>query len=283
MFYISDSYLDSLIEEDIHIADITTEALKIGDKRGTLECFPKADCVLSGVAETSRIFKRVGCECTVLASNGDRVKAESIFLRVRGTACALHSVYKLAQNIMEYSSGIATRCFALVTNARSVSPDIEVAVTRKHFPGTKRLSLKAAVDGGAMVHRMGLSDSILVFDQHREFTEGTEGFIKILPDITRRFPEKKIMTEANSPKDAVAFALAGAAVVQCERFSCEELAACVPLMRAANPNVIISAAGGINADNAAKYASCALDVLVTSWPYFGNPMDIKMRFHEETE
>ena len=45
----------------------------------------------------------------------------------------------------------------------------KVAVTRKHFPGTKTISLNAALLGGAIVHRAGLSESILVFDQHRVF------------------------------------------------------------------------------------------------------------------
>jgi molybdenum transport protein len=46
--------------------------------------------------------------------------------------------------------------------------------------------------------------------------------------------------------------------------------------------VKISAAGGIDADNAADYAATGVDVLVTSWVYFGKPEDIKMRFSTES-
>ena len=281
MFYISDSYLDSLIEEDLHIMDLTTEALGIEEKPGSIECFPKRDCVLAGAEEAARIFRRVGASCELIRKSGDRVCAGEVFLSVRASAGVLHAVYKLAQNIMEYSSGIATRCAALVGRARRVSPYIEVAVTRKHFPGAKLLSLKAAIAGGAMVHRMGLSDSILVFDQHREFTGGCEGFVGIAQDIVRSFPEKKLMAEANSLDEAIEFARAGVAVVQCERFAPEELAGCIPIMRGLNPDIKISAAGGINADNAAEYAATGVDILVTSWPYFGKPEDIKMKFRAE--
>ncbi len=281
MFFISDSYLDSLIEEDLHIMDLTTEALGIEDKPGSIECFPKRECVLAGVEEAARIFRHVGAECELSCKSGSRGRAGEVFLSVRASAGILHAVYKLAQNIMEYSSGIATRCAAVVECARRVSPYIEVAVTRKHFPGSKLLSLKAAVSGGAMVHRMGLSDSILVFDQHREFIGGCEGFAKMAEEIVHSFPEKKLMAEANSLDEAIDFARAGVAVVQCERFAPAELSGCIPIMRAANPDIKISAAGGINADNAADYAATGVDILVTSWPYFGKPEDIKMKFRAE--
>ena len=281
MFYISDSYIDSLIEEDLHIMDLTTAALGIEEKLGRIECSPKNECVLSGVEEAARIFSRVGAVCRLTGRSGDRISAGETFLTVSGAAGALHASYKAAQNVMEYSSGISTRCAAMVDNARSVSPYIEVAVTRKHFPGSKPLSLKAAVAGGAMIHRTGLSDSILVFDQHRVFMGGSEAFALTAQDIARRFPEKKLMAEANSVAEAVVFAKAGVAVVQCERFSPTELTECIPIMRAANPSVKISAAGGVNADNAALYAATGVDIIVTSWPYFGKPEDIKMRFYAE--
>ena len=49
---------------------------------------------------------------------------------------------------------------------------IGVATTRKHFPGTKAMSLKAVLAGGGSVHRLGLSDSILIFAEHRRFLAG---------------------------------------------------------------------------------------------------------------
>ena len=45
-----------------------------------------------------------------------------------------------------------------------------------------------------------------------------------------------------------------------------------------HPHVVVNAAGGINGDNVGDYADTRCDVLVTSWPYFGRPADIKMSF-----
>jgi molybdenum transport protein len=260
--------------------DVTTEALGIGSIEGTVECFPRRSCVAAGVEEAMRAFKIAGARTEIIHGSGSELEAGTVFLRAHGTADALHAVYKTAQNIMEYSSGIATRCAAMAKNARRASPRVEVSVTRKHFPGAKLLSLKAALAGGASIHRLGLSDSILVFDQHRVFTGGAKGFAAMVQNMSRRFPEKKIAAEAGSPEEAAMFAESGVDVVQCERFESRTLCELVPKLREINPNVKILAAGGVNADNAYEYAASGVDALVTSWPYFGKPEDIKMRFGE---
>jgi molybdenum transport protein len=278
MFFVPDSFIEALLSEDIPFMDVTTEALGIGGQSGAVECFPRRDCVVAGVEEAVRVFEMAGAQAEKFHASGSALASETVFLRARGTANSLHAAYKVAQNVMEYSSGIATRCAAMVRNARRASLDVEVSVTRKHFPGAKRLSLKAALAGGASIHRAGLSDSILVFDQHRIFTNGNEGFASLVEKISRRFPEKKIATEAGNEEEALLFVKAGVDVVQCERFDPAALRSLVPRLRAINPKIKILAAGGVNADNAFDYASAGVDVLVTSWVYFGKPEDIKMRF-----
>ena len=87
-----------------------------------------------------------------------------------------------------------------------------------------------------------------------------------------------IEAEAESPEEAMGYLRAGIDMVQCERFAPAELAAFVKEAKAEFPRAVIAAAGGINAANAAEYAATGVDVLVTSWVYFGKPEDIKMKF-----
>ena len=277
MFFIPDSFIERLLAEDLHIMDVTTEALGIGDAQGAVECFPKRRSFVAGIEEAARAFEISGARVEILHKSGEELDAGVVFLRAAGIAGSLHASYKVAQNIMEYSSGIAARCAAMVKNARRASPHVEVSVTRKHFPGTKYLSLKAALAGGASIHRLGLSDSILVFDQHRTFL-GSEEFVSKVREMSRRFPEKKIAAEAGDEEEAVLFTKSGADVVQCERFAPELLKRLVPKLKEINPGVKILAAGGVNAENAFDYAASGVDALVTSWVYFGKPEDIKMRF-----
>ena len=283
MIFIPESYIETLVEEDLGLLDLTTAAMGIGGKPGLVECYPKRACVVACVEEAARIFEKTGARAEVLRASGSDAGAGERCLVARGTAAQLHASYKVAQNVMEYASGIATRTAAVVRKARAVAPQIEVVVTRKHFPGTKRLSLRAAIAGGAQVHRLGLHDSILVFDQHRVFAGGTENFLPLVREMDSRCPEKKIAIEAATPEEAVAFARAGADVVQCERFELAALRETVEAVHAVDPRIKISAAGGVNADNAADYAATGVDILVTSWVYFGKPEDIKMRFGAEAE
>jgi len=154
----------------------------------------------------------------------------------------------------------------------------KVAVTRKHFPGTKTISLNAALLGGAIVHRAGLSESILVFDQHRVFCKDPVAAISV---AKKHEPEKKIAVEVDNEEEGFKYIHAGADIIQCERFSPAALKAFVAKARNIRNDVIINAAGGINDTNASEYALTGSNVLVTSWVYFGRPFDIKMKISSD--
>lgn len=111
---------------------------------------------------------------------------------------------------MEYASGIAGRARAMLLEAHKGNPKAKVAVTRKHFPGTKEISLASAVAGGAVIHRTGLSDSVLIFDQHRVFVDDVAA---ALERAAAEEPEKKIAIEADTPEEALQFAKAGCDVL----------------------------------------------------------------------
>ena len=273
MFYVPDMYIEELINDDLQFMDLTVLAMDIEKVPGLVECFPKQDCVLAGIEEAARCFEKAGAETEIILPSGSRAAAGQVCLRARGTAGAIHAVYKTAQNVMEYSSAIATRTAAMLERAVKVNPNIHICVTRKHFPGGKLLSLKAALAGGASPHRLGLSDSVLVFDQHRVFADD---FLKVLPRMKDRLPEKLIAVETDTPEEGLSFVRAGADIIQCERFAATQLAQFVKEARALNGRVKITIAGGVNADNAAEFAAAGVDAIVTSWPYFGKPQDIKM-------
>lgn len=274
MFYIPDYQLEAILKEDMPYNDCTTEALGISDKAGRIECCPKTAGIVSGLELAERLFKKVGLNVLLSEKDGDWYEAGQPVLIAEGQAQKIHAVYKTAQNIMEYSSGISGRVHAMLTEVRPFNPNIQVAVTRKHFPGTKSISLNAAVLGGANIHRAGLSESILIFDQHRVFCND---FAEALKAARLKEPEKKIMVEAGSADEALAFVRLGIDVLQCERFSPETLAKVAKEAKSINPQLKILAAGGINASNSAEYTKAGADVLVTSWAYFGKPFDIKMK------
>lgn len=280
-FYSPDSWLDDLLADDCPGLDLTVELLGIGAAPGIMRFAPKADCVISGVEQAELLLRKCGLSVMRAAANGDSLQAGQLCLEARGSAADLHRSWKLSQTLMEYMTGIATRCAHMVAQAHAANPGVRVAVTRKNFPGAKAICLDAAMDGGATVHRQNLSDSILIFEQHRVFLPGTaqaslRSVAAMMDKLRARAPERKISAEVDSLEDALLVAKAGIDIVQCEKFACETLAETVGALRAVRADIVVLAAGGINGDNAANFAATGVDVLVTSWPYFGKPADIKV-------
>lgn len=275
MLHATQQALEALLADDCPYEDLTTEGLGIGRRAGRVTAAPKAAGVVAGVLIAAKLFELRGARVRVLAEDGARLAAGEPALEAEGSAEALHAVYKTAQNVMEYASGIANRTAAMLAAARAENPGAQVALTRKHFPGAKLVSYAGALAGGGIIHRFGLSDSILVFDQHRAFCDDPEAAVRRL---IASAPERKVALESESPEEAMRFVRLGIDIIQCERFSPEALAAFAREAKAFNPRLVVNAAGGVNAENAAAYARAGADVLVTTWPYFGRPFDVKMRF-----
>jgi molybdenum transport protein len=279
MFYVPNSFLESLLREDVPYGDATAEGLGISDRQGMIECYPKADGFVCGIDLAARLFEAVGLEVLLQEKNGTYPAGHTV-LRVQGDAGRIHAAYKTAQNIMEYCSGIGNRVLSVLQPAREENPRVQVAVTRKHFPGTKILSLYSALSAGAVVHRAGLSESLLIFDQHRVFCRD---FAADLAALKVKEPEKKVAVEVESPEEGLKYVRLGADIIQCERFSLQDLKDFSRAAKMLNPSLVINAAGGVNSANAREYAASGADVLVTSWVYFGKPFDIKMKISSVPE
>ena len=177
--------------------------------------------------------------------------------------------------------GIATRAQDMVSAARRGRPDIAVAATRKNFPGAKLLSLAAATDGGCIVHRAGLSESLLFFDRHLAFLGGEDRLETPRPPPSLHTPgragkARHLRGGARRGNSPALRPRAGADGVQLDKFSPADLARAVSALRAVSPRLLVLAAGGINAGNAEDMAAAGPDVLVTSSIYSGRPQDIRV-------
>jgi molybdenum transport protein len=216
-----------------------------------------------------------GCQVSLKARSGTRLEPGSTILIAYGCAGAIHRGWKVAQTVIEIWSGVATAARAIVEAATAVSPHVVVACTRKNVPGTKSFAVRAVRAGGAVVHRLGLSETVLVFPEHRIFLGGAP-LAEAVERLRRAAPEKKLVVEATSIEDAVCAAEAGFDVIQAEKFSPQEIAALAGRLAAGRQRPLIAAAGGINAGNAAAYAQAGADILVTSSPYLARPCDVQV-------
>ena len=279
LYRLPDRDIERFIEEDVPYGDLTTSLLGISSQKGEIVFTSRDSTVLCCTEEAARVREQCGAIVTCCLESGLKVEPGVTILAATGAAGSLHAGWKVALNLLEYASGIATRTRTIINLARQINPDITVLTTRKSFPGTKKVALKAIMAGGALPHRTGLSDSILVFKQHTTFMDGLEPFLGTVAMLKAKAPEHKIIVEAESAEEALKITAADVDVIQIDKLSPDELFILVKQIRQVNPKVKISAAGGINAENAAAYAETGVDILVLSSPYFGKPADIGVSLH----
>ena len=226
--------------------------------------------------EAVRLFELAGARAECRRASGTFATAGTELLQAWGSAAALHQAWKLAQTLIEYASGVATTAAAIVGALHEAGINVPVACTRKHFPGTKAIAVKAVLAGGAVMHRLGLSETLLVFPEHRVFFAAGE-LESRLQELARRCPEKKRVVEVTSVDEALAVARCGVELLQLEKFTLAEVARCKALLTAAGLCPQLAAAGGITAANAVAYVHAGADLLVTSAPFFSRPAEVQVR------
>ncbi|RCW23141.1 molybdenum transport protein [Ciceribacter lividus] len=274
MSRLSDSLLDQLLLQDVPLGDLTTEGLGIGARSAEITYCARNPMVLCGSEEAGRMLEMRGVRIDHLLPSGRMLAAGEIFLSAQGSAQSLHAVWKISQTLVEYLSGIATRTRRIVDAARNVAPETVIACTRKNFPGTKEVSIRAIRAGGGIMHRLGLSETILVFPEHLAFVDEPPDIW--MTKLRAQAPEKKIVVEAATVEAAEQLIACGADVIQLEKFSPQETAVVVDLARRQRPSPVVAVAGGVTEDNVGAFVETGCRLIVTSAPFFGKPCDVKV-------
>lgn len=271
MIVISDPELDDFLREDLPYGDLTTRTLGLGGRPASMVFRARKAMVASSTEEAARLLTRLGCRVELRAASGRAAEEREILLEAQGPAEAILAGWKVAQTLVEYASGIASAAARIVAAARQGRPGAVVACTRKVFPGTKAVAIKAILAGGAVPHRLGLSDSVLLFPEHRALLADLPLEAQIAR-LKAGCPEKKVVIEVTDVGQAMEAARAGADVVQLEKFSPDAVAQVVAGV--APLGLTVAAAGGIGAANARDYAAAGAHILVTSAPYSAPPADV---------
>jgi molybdenum transport protein len=274
MSRLSDPELWDYIREDLPYFDLTTHLLVTSGQSAVLGIVTRKQVVAACTEEAARIGELLGCEVKSKVASGVTVEPQGILLELQGSVDTLHEAWRLCQIFLEYACGMATYSSEMRQNARSVNPDCEILVTRKSFPFAKRFVMRALLSGGVLPHRLGLSESVLIFGPHRTLYDTEADFETALPQIKKRCVEKKLVIESESLEDAKRMLELGADVVQLDKCTPETAAELVAYKKSYHPRAAIIAAGGINRENVVQYAQSGVDAIVTSSPYQAAAADL---------
>ena len=263
---LTDVEILSFINEDLPYFDLTTSLQNI-DKNATLSIFSRQNIIVSCVDVATRIAELLGCKTEICIQNSFEATKKEPIIKIYGSYNDVHSAWKLAQILLEYTCQIATYTNAMCKAAKAVNKKCEILATRKNFPFAKKICLKAVLEGGGKVHRLGLNDSILFFKNHIKAYKNYDEFLSEIPNFKAKMPERKIAVECENLSECEAVLKAGSDVVQCDKFSCTELEKAIFLRNKFAPNSKIIASGGINLTNITDIAATRIDAIATSAMY----------------
>ncbi|WP_457851816.1 ModD protein [Komagataeibacter kakiaceti] len=167
---LTNTLLDTLLAEDVPFGDLTTRALGIGKNPGVMTFAARHEQVVCCTEDVAALLTRLGADAEIVTGSGTRVASGQLLLRASGSAGALHLGWKVAQTLLEWAAGIATETNDIVLAARAggnaPSAGVAIACSRKAPPLTRAVAVRAVQAGGGIMHRTGLSDTILVFAEH---------------------------------------------------------------------------------------------------------------------
>jgi nicotinate-nucleotide pyrophosphorylase (carboxylating) len=160
------------LREDLGPGDVTSEATIRPESVSVAVMLAKQDLILAGREVSRAVFHFLDpdIQFTAVAKDGDRVNAGTEFARLSGNTRALLAGERVALNLLQHLSGIATLTAMYVERVRGLKA--EILDTRKTLPGLRRLEKYAVRTGGGRNHRFGLYDGVLIKDNHIKASGG---------------------------------------------------------------------------------------------------------------
>jgi nicotinate-nucleotide pyrophosphorylase (carboxylating) len=160
--------VDRALAEDLGPEGDLTSALVPEDVRARFALRARRSGVLAGCDCATEAFRRVDPEVELvwLGADGDELAPGDTVLEVTGPLRPILTAERTALNFLGRLSGVATLTAQFVTAAHESNPSVAVLDTRKTTPGLRVLEKAAVRAGGGTNHRAGLSDAILVKDNH---------------------------------------------------------------------------------------------------------------------
>ena len=251
--------------------DLTSTALVPDDVLGGAAVVARQSGILAGLRcvplAAAEIDARL--ECELLASDGQPIEPGAAVARVHGPARSLLIAERILLNFVCRLSGIATRTRHFVERAQGTAA--RIYDTRKTTPGWRRMEKYAVRHGGGCNHRLGLSEAVLIKDNH--LAVGAEGQARYSPaeavQIARRYLEQTfgadaasrilVEVEVDTLQQLDQVLPARPDIVLLDNMPPELLRVAVEGRNAGFPGVELEASGTINLDTVAEVAATGVD------------------------
>ena len=254
-YLIIDELIKKAIQEDMPFGDITTNALIPEDSLSTASIIAKEDGIICGIPVFKRVFKIIGnVKCDFNIKDGDKVTTGQIFGNLTGNTRSILMGERIALNLMQRMSGVATTTYnysSKLTGLKSKLVD-----TRKTTPLYRHLDKYSVLCGGGANHRLSLSDSILIKDNHIAAAGGIKEAVALAKKNSSFTTKIEVETET---KEQVLEAIeAKADIIMLDNMTPEESKEMVELI---NGRAITECSGNITLDTIRAYGESGADYI----------------------
>lgn len=275
---ILDPLLRQWLLEDTGRGDRTTASIFPNSvTKGKAHWLLKEDGVIAGLPIAIRIFQILDekAEVQLLGKEGQHYPSGTIIAEIVGKMDALLTGERVALNIVMHLSGIATMTRKYVDILKPYHA--QLVDTRKTTPGLRILEKYATQVGGAINHRFGLDDTVMIKDNHIKATGSIEKAIAL---VRENIPYSLTIEVETTNLSEVKSAIDNEAqIIMLDNMSIEEMTEAVKLIHQHNSMIKIEASGNITLDNLQQVAATGVDYISTSATITRSPwLDLSMKF-----
>ena len=266
-------FVKNAISEDNGRGDLFFDIAPKG--RFTARVIAKDDGIIAGVKYTKVLARAEKFDCKFLLKDGDEVKKGDVIAELEGKASILLSSERTFLNIMQHASGIATNAnkYAKLLEGS----DVVLLDTRKTRPGLRDFEKYASRVGGAINHRLGLDDCLMLKDTHLKTIPDLKEFVKTarkrISWVTKIEIECETFTQVKEAMDA------GADIIMCDNMTPEQIKEVSQFRNENYPHILLEASGNITTETITGYIESGIDAISSgSIIHQATWLDFSMKF-----
>jgi len=243
--------------------------------RFTARVIAKDDGILAGVKYAKALSKTEKFDCKFLIRDGNEVKKGDVIAELEGKASVLLSSERTFLNLLQHASGIATNAnrYARLLEGSSVV----LLDTRKTRPQLRDFEKYASRIGGAINHRLGLDDCLMLKDTHLKTIPNLKEFVK---NARKRISwVTKIEIECETFQQVKEAMDAGADIIMCDNMSPQQIKEVANYRDTHDRHVLLEASGNITTDTIKSYLNSGIDAISSgSIIHQATWLDFSMKF-----
>src|SRR5690349_4906723 len=253
------SQISLYLREDLGRGDITTQSIIARNTRARARFVAGENLIVAGLEAAEEVFLTLDTQQQLEAfvSDGEPVEAGKVIARMVGFADVLISAERVALNLLQRLSGIATLTNKYVKAVEGTGA--QIADTRATTPGLRLLERYAVELGGGYNGRFGLDDGVVVTANHVSILGSVAAAVRSAKDKLGYL--HKVVVEVASENEVKEAAGAGADVIVFSGVTADELKRLAGVARETSEAVVIECTGQITPANVREYAEAGAQLI----------------------